>query len=195
MARVLNGRRRGRAFTRPDIERIVRNLQNEMWLRRAELFPSVDDVDPLQILDPELALRSLGYRVVMRESLGQHAAGRDSFEVAGIVDNFNETVEISRRFSPVIRNFTTAHELGHAVLDQGSGLYRDRGLDGGGLGPRDPRESEADIFASYFLLPEKQVRAAFRKRLMRGIQAYRGRRVCSEHWEPEVSAGAISQRA
>ena len=73
-ARVLNRRRRGRAFTRPEIERIVRNLHTEMWLRRAEIFPSVDEVDPRQILDPELALRSLGYAVghtrVARPALG-----------------------------------------------------------------------------------------------------------------------------
>lgn len=121
MTRVLNGRRRGRAFPRREIERIVRNLHTEMWQRRAELFPSGDDVEPMQILDPELALRSLGYNVIMRESLGQHAAGRDSFEVAGIIDKSNDRVEISQRSSPVIRNFTTAHELGHAVLHAGSG--------------------------------------------------------------------------
>lgn len=166
VARVLNRRRRGRAFTRPEIERIVRNLHTEMWLRRAEIFPSVDEVDPLQMLDPELALRSLGYAVVIRESLGQHSAGRDSFEVAGIVDNSNEKVEISRRFAPAIRTFTTAHELGHAVLHEGSGLHRDRGLDGVSTGPRDPREAEADTFASYFLLPAKQVLAAFAKRFL-----------------------------
>lgn len=165
-ARVLNGWRRGRAFTRPEIERVARNLHTEMWLRRAEIFPSVDEVDPLQILDPELALRSLGYTVVIRDSLGQHSAGRDSFEVAGIVDNSNETVEISRQLTPAVRNFTAAHELGHALLHKGSGLHRDRGLDGGSIGPRDAREAEADTFAAYFLLPEKQVRAAFRKRFL-----------------------------
>jgi Zn-dependent peptidase ImmA (M78 family) len=166
MARVLKGRRRGHPFTRPEIERVVRNLHTEMWQRRADLLPSEDEVDPLQILDPELALRSLGYHVEVRESLGQHSAGKDSFEVAGIVDNSSERVEISRRFTPVVMRFTTAHELGHAVLHLGSGLHRDRGLDGAGLGPRDPQEAEADIFASYFLLPEKPVRAGFRKRFL-----------------------------
>lgn len=165
-ARVLKGQRRGRAFTRPEIERIARNLHTEMWLRRAEIFPSVAEVDPLQILDPELALRCLGYTVAIRDSLGQHSAGRDSFEVAGIVDNSSGTVEISRRFTPAVRSFTAAHELGHALMHEGSGLHRDRGPDGVSIGPRDAREAEADAFASYFLLPEKQVRAAFRKRFL-----------------------------
>jgi Zn-dependent peptidase ImmA (M78 family) len=166
MARVLDGRRRGRAFTRLDIQRIVRNLHTEMWLHRAEILSTEEEVDPLQILDPELALRSLGYAVAIRESLGQRAAGRESFEVAGIVDNSKERVEISRQFPPAIMKFTTAHELGHAVLHQGSGLHRDRGLDGVSIGPRDPQEAEADTFAAFFLLPDKQVRAAFRKRFL-----------------------------
>jgi hypothetical protein len=63
MGRVLDRRRKGRAFTRSDIQRIVRNLHTEMWLRRVEILPSAQEVDPLQILDPELALRSLGYAV------------------------------------------------------------------------------------------------------------------------------------
>lgn len=166
MAHVLKGQSRGRAFSRSEIERIVRNLHVEMWLHRAEIFQSADAVGPLHILDPELALRSLGYTVVIRESLGQHMAGRDSFEVAGIVDNSSVKVEISRRFDPAMRTFTTAHELGHAVLHADSGLHRDRGLDGASIGPRDSREAEADTFASYFLLPEKQVRAAFKTRFL-----------------------------
>jgi len=166
MGDVLKGRNRGRPFKRLEIERIVRNLHTEMWRGRAEIFEFEDEVDPMQILDPEVALRSLGYTVIIRESLGQHLAGKDSFEVAGTVDNSARKVEISRRFVPAIRNFTTAHELGHAVLHEGSGLHRDRGLDGASIGPRDSREVEADTFASYFLLPEKQVRLAFRNRFL-----------------------------
>lgn len=166
IARVLKGRSRGRPFTRLEIARIVRNLHTEMWHCRAELFPSRDDVEPMEFLDPELALRGIGYDVIMRESLGQLAAGKESFEVAGIIDKTNATVEISRRSSPVMRNFTMAHELAHAVLHAGSGLHRDRGLDGESLGLREPQEVEADIFASHFLVPEKQLRAAFKKRFL-----------------------------
>jgi Zn-dependent peptidase ImmA (M78 family) len=161
---LLGGKRRGHRFERQDIEAIVRNLQIQMWRRRTELLETEGDVEPLQILDPIVALKCLGYRVAMRESLGLYAAGKDSFEVAGLVDNANGTVQISRRFSPPSRRFTAAHELGHAVLHEGSGLHRDRAPDGSGLGPRDLKEREADTFASLFLLPEKQVRVAFQNR-------------------------------
>jgi Zn-dependent peptidase ImmA (M78 family) len=120
----------------------------------------------MQILDPVLALRCLGYEVLVHESLGQYWAGRDSFEVAGIVDNSKEKVEISRRFGPVVRNFTTAHELGHAVLHEGSGLHRDRPIDAARSAPRDRQETEADAFASFFLLPEKQMRLVFESKFL-----------------------------
>jgi Zn-dependent peptidase ImmA (M78 family) len=69
---------------------------------------------------------------------------------------------VSRRFSPEIRRFTIAHELGHALLHSSSGLHRDRAVDGAtGSAPRPSREAEADLFASYFLLPEKPLRGAF----------------------------------
>jgi len=118
----------------------------------------------MDILSPSLALESLGYTVQVEESLGQYSANGELFEVAGILNNKNNQAQISRRFSPVIRNFTTAHELGHAVLHEGAGLHRDRALDGSSNSrSRNSKEAEADIFAAYFLLPEKQVRAAFEK--------------------------------
>lgn len=164
-AEVRRGRSKGSAFSGRDIEAIARNLQKLMWIRRSELF-GTNDVEPLEILDPSLALKALGYDVIMHESLGHHAAGRVSFEVAGIVDKDKNEVQISRRFVPVMRNFTAAHELAHVLLHEGSGLHRDRAPDGSAIRSRDPQEAEADTFASYFLLPEKQVRAAFVKRFL-----------------------------
>ena len=162
---LLDGSGRARAYARRDIARIVRKLHVSMWRNRERIFGS-NDVDPLLLLNPSVALEALGFSVVIRESLGQHAAGKESYEVAGIVDSANSSVEISRRFRPHQRNFTTAHELGHAVLHDGVGLHRDRSPDGAGLGTRPPQEMDADLFASLFLLPEKQVRAAFRRRFL-----------------------------
>jgi len=107
-------------------------------------------------------LQLLGYRVGLEESLGQYSRGRELFEVAGIIDESEKHVMISRRFSRHIMNFTTAHELGHAVLHQETGLHRDRAQDGGAYqSPRDETETEADMFAAYFLMPEKLVKEAF----------------------------------
>jgi len=161
----IRGGTRGRPFSRPEIETIVRNLQNSMWRRRREIFGR-DDVDHSAVLDPMLALKVVGYDVVEQESLGLYAAGKDSFEVAGVMDRDNCEVRISRRFVPTMRNFTAAHELAHAVLHEGSGLHRDRAPDGSGIGARDAQEVEADIFAAFFLLPSRLVRDAFESRFL-----------------------------
>ena len=151
-------------LTRSKIEGIVRDLQRELWRVRGELFPEGQEVDPLDLLNPDLAFRSLGFRAELVESLGQHRWEGEPAEVAGIIDASERTVRISRRFEPQVRRFTAAHELGHAVLHDARGLHRDRAVDGSQLGGSyDRTEREADIFATCFLMPEKLVRAAFEK--------------------------------
>jgi Zn-dependent peptidase ImmA (M78 family) len=165
VAQVFKGRVDGRVLSRKELESTARNLHRLIWERRLAIF-GTDEVDPREILNPELALKALGYGATLHDSLGQHAGGRDSFEVAGIVDKENREVRISRRFGSASRNFTTAHELGHVLLHESSGLHRDRAPDGSAIGQRDPQEAEADIFATFFLLPEKQIRPAFKKRFL-----------------------------
>ena len=94
--------------------------------------------------------------------LGQHLWGHEYLEVAGTIGASERTVEISRRFEAPFRKFTAAHELGHAILHDVQGFHRDRALDGSEPAmPRNRTEWEADVFATYFLMPEKQVRAVF----------------------------------
>jgi len=164
-AQVMNGYRRGRPFAKRDLELIVRTLHRLMWMHREKLLGTAH-VDPAEIVDPALALKALGYRVVEHETLGEHAAGKDTYEVAGLMDRDHGEVHISRHFDLWSRNFTAAHELGHALLHAGSGLHRDRAPDGSAARSRDPQEREADQFAGYFLLPEKLVRAAFLNRFL-----------------------------
>lgn len=164
LSSLLEGRVRGKGFSKHEVEAIARRLHIALWRRRAEIWPARQQVHALDILDPSVALTSIGYSVRIAESLGQYSAAGELFEVAGVLDNSKFDVQISRRFSPEIRNFTIAHELGHALLHTRSGLHRDRALDGSGGGlPRDPSEAEADLFASYFLLPERPVREMFEK--------------------------------
>ena len=151
-------------LTRSKIEDIVRDVQRELWGVRGKLFPEGQEVEPLDVLDPDLAFRSLGFRSELVESLGQDRWDGELAEVAGIIDASGRTVQTSRRFRPPVRRFTSAHELAHAVLHNAQGLHRDRAIDGSKLGEtRDRTEWEADIFATYFLMPEKLVRAAFEK--------------------------------
>jgi Zn-dependent peptidase ImmA (M78 family) len=112
-----------------------------------------------------IALRWLGCDCDYDESLGRFKAKGKSIEVAGIMDRNNKRVRISREFPVNIRNFTAAHELGHIVLGhEGSGLHRDKPLDGSGKdGSRPTQEIEADKFATFFLMPEKLVKKAFKR--------------------------------
>lgn len=164
---LLDKHRKRRSFSKREIAGIVRNLHSQLWRRRLNISPDVSEVDPLKLLNPRVALECIGYSVEMEESLGQYYENGEKFEVAGILDNSNAMVRISRRFAPEVINFTTAHELGHAILHKESGLHRDRPRDGSlGSGARDEREIEADTFAAYFLLPGKLVCSAFEQRFM-----------------------------
>ena len=106
----------GGRLTRPRIEEIARDLQAQLWGVREELFPSERDVNPLALLDPSLALRCIGFRFELVDSLGQHLWEGKNVDVAGIIDGSERTVQISRQFDPPVRKFTAAHELGHAVF-------------------------------------------------------------------------------
>lgn len=152
-------------LTRARIETIARDIQAQLWRARESLFPDGMSMDAFAVLDPLVALRSIGFQSELIESLGQHSWEGKLFDVAGVIDRSERTVQISRRFPLPVRRFTAAHELGHALLHDGEGLHRDRALDGGGdLGVRrDRTEREADTFATYFLMPEKMIRAAFER--------------------------------
>ena len=162
--KLLGGLHRGDKFSRQDIEAIVRGLQAALWQRRQELWPARKEIGPIEVLDPILALEVIGYPVTVADGLGQHSSGTEFFEIAGMIEKTPaRRVQLSHRFSRDIRNFTAAHELGHAILHAGESLHRDRPRDGGASGNRDATEREADLFASYFLLPEKQVRSEFKR--------------------------------
>lgn len=144
------------------LEEFSREVQNALWNRRKELFGTVH-LDPIAILDPALALRAHGFEVISVETLGQFASSEGAFEVAGSIDRRQRLVRISAQFSRDIQTFTLAHEFGHALLHEGTGLHRDRALDGTSV-VRHPDEREANRFATFFLMPSKQVRRAFQER-------------------------------
>jgi Zn-dependent peptidase ImmA (M78 family) len=156
----IDSRTNARPFPKAKIEAIVRRLHLEIWKKREKIWPN-HAPSPFDVLDPTAALRSLGYSVELSESLGQFTEHGESFEVAGVFDGQSSAVRISRRFPPEVRRFTTAHELAHALLHGTSVLHRDRGIDGKITPARSPTETEADLFASYFLMPEKLVRQTF----------------------------------
>lgn len=159
---LLGKKSKGDRFSKIEIQNIVRKLQLEIWNKRKSIWQDKIDITPVEALDPVKALQLLGFRVNVADTLGLHSAGTEVFEVAGTVDNRKQEVQLSGQFSPEVRNFTAAHELAHAVLHHANGLHRDRAQYGGSTA-RDEQEIEADIFAASFLMPEKQVKAAFKR--------------------------------
>lgn len=144
-----------------EIQRSARELHTQIWVRRADIFPDYLTRDPIDMLDPIVALELLGYRVEVGAALGQIATSeRRVSNVAGLIDRSSRQVLLSGGLPPAIRNFTAAHELGHAVLHEFSGMHRDKPMDGSSSS-RDHIEREADKFAALFLMPEKLVRRAF----------------------------------
>ncbi len=146
-----------------ELESMVAELQNFLWLKKDKIFKknAVDLNHPIHVLKPEEVLTKLmGYTYAKRESLGRHYEGTDAFEVAGLIDKRNKTVEVSKQFSPETMRFTLAHELAHALLHHGTILHRDRGIDGSHIN-RNPTERQADKFAALFLMPAKLVHSAF----------------------------------
>jgi len=139
----------------------ARYLQEEIWRNRNALWPDGIPDDPVDMLDPEIAMRAIGYDVSLEEALGQYHADGVKTEVAGIIDQTSRKVRISPQLPFVTRRFTAAHELGHALLHRQTGLHRDRPVDGPANTRRSRTEKEADKFASCFLMPENLVRKRF----------------------------------
>lgn len=146
-----------------EIEYRARSLQINLWKDRDQIWPVATSNNPTNVLDPVVALRLFGYDCELEESLGQYQSDDNQVEIAGTLDRGTRKVRLSRRFDTAVRSFTAAHELGHAVLhDTGAALHRDRPLDGS-TKSRAGIEYEADKFASFFLMPAKQVQASFER--------------------------------
>jgi len=145
-----------------EIEQLARNLQVKMWKNRTEIWRNAVPSNPINVLDPMIALQLIGYDCDIDETLGQFYSDGKPIEVAGTIDNQSKRVRISRQFPQSIRSFTAAHELGHALLHSTAKLHRDRPLDGSSIS-RNTKEFEADKFATFFLMPRKLVQTVFER--------------------------------
>lgn len=145
-----------------DIENVATGLQRALWKHRETVWKKDTPENPLNVLKPEVVFKKLNYQFNRYGSLGRHEAQDELYEIAGIIDKQNKVVSISTYFPTETQNFTLAHELGHHLFHQQSGLHRDRALDYAGTSiPRNRTELQADKFASYFLMPSRQVKSIF----------------------------------
>ncbi|WLI90080.1 cyclodeaminase/cyclohydrolase family protein [Massilia sp. R2A-15] len=147
-----------------DIDERAGELRALVWRKRNELWPT-DQVptDPVELLNPEVALRLLGYGFSLEESLGTFPSTAGTLEVAGLLEAVKGKVSVSRQMKSDVRLFTSAHELGHILLHpQLKEAHRDRPLNGTVVS-RNLIEREADRFASSYLMPSRLVTDRFLK--------------------------------
>lgn len=148
------------SYSDDQIAEIVRKLQNQLWRNRAKLWKDAP-TEPLAAFEPEKALSFLGYSCAVDDTLGSFQSLSGRFEVAGLFEANVGRVRLSRHFPNDEILFTAAHELGHAVLHpRMDGAHRDRPKSGVVVS-KEPREREADRFATFFLMPPNLTRERF----------------------------------
>lgn len=156
-----------RRWSFEEVERVAIDLQRRLWKARHDLWDG-HSPSPVEVLDVAKAAKLVGFDLKFVGSLGIFVDRSEKVSVAGMIDRPNSSISVSGDFPWITRNFTAAHELGHALLHQHLDVvHRDRPLDGSIL-VRDRIELEADKFAVYFLMPEKLVRREFSDRFLTG---------------------------
>jgi len=155
-----NAIRKSRRYSDRQIETKATKILTDLWTHRQDIWGERVS-DPTVVIDPAKALEQLGFSLFYEEELGEYASDIGHVKIAASINSSEKTVHVSRRFPENVKSFTIAHELGHALLHNADGFFhRDRPLDGKGTS-RVPMEIQADKFASFFLMPEKLVRARF----------------------------------
>lgn len=155
----------GKRLSFEKIEEIAKRLQTSIWTNRQAIWRDNTPNDPVDVLDPKLAFTTIGYSFEGGKPLGEMLTNEGPVEVAGIIERSRRHAAVSSQVPVTMRQFTAAHELGHALLHRAEGLHRDRGVDGSRIaGAREQIEVEADKFATYFLMPAKLLVSEFKAR-------------------------------
>jgi Zn-dependent peptidase ImmA (M78 family) len=149
-------------FADENIESYAIALQNVIWKNRTTIWGEHISLHPIDILKPQTIFsKGLSYNCYVMEEIDP-TSDNDQFQAEGIIDQGKKMVSISNKFKKEVQNFTFAHELGHALLHRNMIYHRDLPIDGSKAN-RDIQEYQADKFASYFLMPRKQVTAIFKE--------------------------------
>jgi hypothetical protein len=153
------------------IEEQAHQLRLSIWNQRYELFRGQVPENPVEMLEPGVALHMLGFTVITDPDLGEMVDAGRRIQVAGLIDQDEQLVRISPAFTFQEQRYTAGHELGHAVLHRGmSGLHRDRVVSGPSS-RKDKMEVDADNFASCFLMSARLLLNRFR--LCFGVDVFR----------------------
>jgi len=142
-----------------DIEKLVLNLQEILWANKNQIWKKSKPGNQLEVLKPKMVLKKiLGYDYYETKNIPN---GKDDFEgsdLAGMIDQTKRLVLIANKYPKSTKNFTAAHELGHALMHDNLVMHRDMPLENSfRIKKRDLKEIQADKFASFFLMPREQV--------------------------------------
>jgi len=146
-----------------EIEETALRLQRVVWKNKDRIWKIIRPEDPIEILKPDVVLKKiLGYQCYRAHALNSNNGSFEPDYIAGTINQQKKVVLISNQYPTETQNFTMAHELGHAIFHKQTVLHRDRPLDGSmNRSQRNPKEYQADKFATYFLMPTKQVKEVF----------------------------------
>ncbi len=81
--------------------------------------------------------------------------------ISGVLKKERNVIGVNKKHHPVRQRFTIAHELGHFLLGHDIGNENDVVDDD--FDKPIPKEKEANLFASYILMPEDSVKAEVKK--------------------------------
>ena len=108
-------------------------------------------------IDPIDVIEFLGYSV-------EYVDGKYDSSIYGALVPQANTVEINNdvSFNEGMENFTLAHEIGHIILHLSEiGDEKNSACDIGTSNSTDSKETEADKFASFLLMPTQMMKDAF----------------------------------
>lgn len=148
-------------YSNQQIRETVRRLHRFIWENRVAIWGGNVPKNPVEMLDVRVAAKIAGFDYQELGGIGINQTNAGGSEVAGLIDETNKTISISHQQNARSRRFTAAHEIGHAMLHEFNGaMHRDRPLENKGP-KRDRFETEADEFATLFLMPANLVGARF----------------------------------
>jgi len=142
-----------------ELEKLARDVQLLLWNYKDIVWRGNPPSNIIGLIKPKKVIRLLKYAYKEVDTLGVTEFNE---EIGGLINNYREEIIISKMYTPEERSFTSAHELGHAFLHDKIELHRDKPLNNHGSKQRRKKtEIEADKFAAFFLMPEKQVKQIF----------------------------------
>jgi IrrE N-terminal-like domain len=140
-------------------------LLEKLWDKRYALGGG-PSTNLLSLVKPHLIAQLLGLRYLELPEILDYRGQR----YAGLMEPTTRTIAIAQRIAQksiprAFQRFTALHEVAHWVMHRNlkRRLFRDFPLSGAERlnEKRDPVERQADVFADYVLMPERQLRVDF----------------------------------